>query len=109
VKSVTDESIEAALNFLRDSSKPLADWKSRAKYLEQERKSLKAAAFLEAEGGTVMERESKAYIDSAYHACLDRYKEAIYEFEILENQRKAAEQRIEVWRTLAANQRRGNI
>jgi len=109
MKSVTEESIEAALNFLRDSSGPLADWKSRAKYLEQKRKSLKAAAFIEADGANIPERESRAYINSAYLKCLDDYKEAIYEFEILENQRRAAELRIEVWRTLAANMRRGNI
>lgn len=109
MKTVTDESIESALNFLRDSSKALADWKARFKYLEQKRKTLKASAFLEAEGANVAERESAAYVDGEYLKCLDEYKEAVYEYEVLENQRRAAELRVEVWRTLAANQRRGNI
>lgn len=109
MKTITDESIESALNFLRDSSKSLADWKARFKYLEQKRKSLKAAAFLEADGANVAEREAKAYRDEDYLKCLDEYKEAVYEYEILENQRRAAELRIEVWRTVNANQRRGNI
>lgn len=109
MQSVNDKSIEDALNFLRDSSKPLADWKARAKFLEQKRKSLKASAFLEANGTNIAERESKAYTNSAYLQCLDDYKEAIYEYEILENRRKAAELRIEVWRTLAANSRRGHL
>ena len=109
MKSVDDDSIESALNFLRDSSKPLADWKSRAKYLEQKRKTLKAAAFLEADGANVAERESKAYCDTDYRNCLEEYREAVYEYEILENQRRAAELRIEVWRSLSASKRVGNI
>lgn len=109
MKTITDESIEQALNFLRDSAKPMADWKSRMKFLEQKRKTKKATAFLESEGANIAERESRAYTEADYLQCLEDYKEAVYEYEVLENQRRAAELRVEVWRTLAANQRRGNI
>ena len=109
MKTVNDESIEAALNFLRDTSKDVANAKAMAKYLEQKRKSLKAAAFLEAQGQNIAERESKAYRDDAYLQCIEDYKSAVYDFELLENQRRAAELRIEVWRTINANNRRGNI
>lgn len=109
MKSVNDESIERALNYLRDSSKLYADAKARMKFLEQKRKSLKAAAFIEAQGGNVAERESKAYMDTDYLACLDQYKQAVYDAELLAAERTAAELRIEVWRTLNANSRRGNI
>lgn len=108
MKSVNDSSIEAALNFLRDTSEPLADARARAKFLEQKRKTLKAEGFLDATGN-ISERESVAYTQPNYVKCLDEYKTAVYDAELLANQRLAAELRIEVWRTLNANQRRGNI
>lgn len=109
MQSVNDESIERALNYLRDSSKQYADAKARMKFLEQKRKSLKAAAFLEAQGSNVAERESKAYMDSEYLDCLNDYKQAVYDAELMSAERSAAELRIEVWRSLSANNRRGNI
>lgn len=109
METVNDTSIEAALNFLRDSSKPMAEARALAKYLEQKRKSLKAAAFLEAPSGPIAERESHAYTDSDYLQCLEDYRDAVYQSELLTNQMKAAELRIEVWRTLNANSRRGHL
>lgn len=109
MKSVNDDSIEAALNFLRDASKPMAEARARAKYLEQKRKSLKAAAFIEADAKTIADKEAHAYTDSEYLACLEEYKAAVYDSELLTNQMKAAELRIEVWRTLNANSRRGHV
>lgn len=109
MKSVTDDSIEAALNFIRDQSEPLAQARSRMKYLEQKRKSLKAAAFLEVDGGTIAEKEAKAYTDADYLQCVEDYKDAAYQAELLTNQIKGAELRIEVWRTLEASSRRGHL
>jgi len=109
MQSVTDSSIEAALNFIRDQSRPLADARALAKYLEQKRKSLKAAAYLESDGKTVSDKESAAYTDADYLQCLEDYKDAVYQAELLTNQMKAAELRIEVWRSLNANSRRGHL
>lgn len=109
MKSVTDDSIEAALNFIRDNSRPMADARSRAKFLEQKRKSLKAAAYLEADGKTIADRESAAYTDPEYLKCIEDYRQAVYDSELLTVQMRAAELRIEVWRTVNANNRRGNL
>lgn len=109
MQSVSDESIERALNFMRDSSKPLADAKARMKYLEQKRKTLKAVAFLDATGSNIAEREAKAYTAPEYRECLEEYRQAVYDAELLTNEFRAAELRIEVWRSLNANSRRGHV
>lgn len=109
MNTIDDESVEKALNFIRDRAEALADARARARFLEQKRKSLKAAAYLEADGKTINEKESVAYTDSEYLQCLDDYKQAVYDAELLATQMKAAELRIEVWRSLNARAGRGHL
>lgn len=107
--TISDKHIEKALDFLRDSSGEYARARAEVKYLEQYRKTMKATTFLECRGDTIAERESKAYAAPAYVELLDRYHEAVYKAEELAAKRLAAELKIEVWRTVNANKRAGNI
>lgn len=106
---ITEEQIEKALDFLRDSAHDFAEWRSRMKYLEQHRKSIKAAGFLEYTDGTVAEREAKAYDADQYREVCKEYEEAVYEYTLLEAQRAAAEAKIDMFRTISASNRKGNI
>lgn len=109
MKGAEDRSVEAALKYIATSAEDFARAKARVKYIEQFRKTLKARAYLEARGETVSEREAKAYTEPEYVACLESYKDAVYDHEILVAKRLRAELVIEVWRTLNANKRAANI
>lgn len=106
---VTDEEAQSAIDYLAESAKDYAFWKARMKYLELHRKSVRAAEYLAAKGNTIQENNSIAENSPEYRDALNEYKEAVYEYEMLNAYRNAAEARIEAWRTISASNRRGNI
>lgn len=105
---ITDDQIEAALNYIRDKAEDLADARAKAKFLDHKRKVIRASYFTEA-SGTVAERESFAETRDEYKQCIEEYREAVHQDVLISTRIKAAELKIEVWRTLNANNRRGNI
>ena len=106
---IKDNEIEAALNYLRDTAKPYAQWKGRMKYLESHRKSVRSAEVLRATGKTISENLHRGEASEAYREILKEYEESVYEYTLLDALRAAAEAKIEAWRTLSASYRRGNI
>ena len=107
---ITDEEVEKALNYLRDTAVDYAKWKSRARYLDKHRKSVRAAEFLAVEKSeTVGYKEAKAENSQAYKDILIEYEEAEREFTLLDSRRNAAAVKIDAWRTIAATNRQGNI
>lgn len=102
---MSDETLERALNFMRDKAKDLADAKANRVYLEQFRKSKKAILFQEAPGGTIADRENYAYSHPDYLALLEGLKEAVEVEELLKYQMRAAELKISVWQSEAALKR----
>jgi len=106
---VTDEMVEKAINYLRDSAEPYAKWKSRMRYLESHRKSIRAAEVLRATGKTISENAHRGEASEAYKEVLKEYEEAVYEFTLIDAMRNAAETKIDLYRTVSASLRRGNI
>ena len=106
---ISDQEIEKALNYLRDTSEAYAKWKGRMKYLESHRKSVRSAAVLRATGKTISENAHRGEASEEYKNILIEYEEAVYEFTLLDAMRHAAEAKIEAWRTLSASYRRGNV
>jgi len=100
--------VEKALLYLRDTDEEHAKAKARVKGLEQKRKTEKAIGYLKAEG-TIAERESIAYSLGDYVQCVQDYENAVYDEQILTNKRKRAELTIEVWRSVNASYKRGNV
>jgi hypothetical protein len=100
---MNDELLERALNFIRDKSKELAEAKANRVYLEQFRKSKKAMLFSESTEKTIQAKESYAYAHPEYLELLEGLKEAVYHEESLKFQMKAAELKVEVWRSKNAN------
>lgn len=106
--SESEINIFAALNFIRDKAPVYAKAKAERVYLEQYRKSKKALCMRDAElnghkSAVLQERE--AYADPDYIGLLEGLKAAVETEEKLRWLIVAAEARIEIWRTLSANQR----
>jgi hypothetical protein len=102
---ITDEQVEAALDYLRDSAKHAAVARAQAKTLE------KYLGVVEAQQKALHRSTSNAAAQDVaraspeYKAALDGWEEAVRrdgEFTML---REAASSRIEAWRTMCSNAR----
>lgn len=94
--------IEKALNYLRDIAADYAKHKAEAEFLREFRKSKKAILINEAERNglkTAQERESYAYAHKDYIQLLEGLRVAIEESEKYRILIKAAEAKIDVWRS----------
>lgn len=100
--------VEKALRYLAKTDEEHARAKALVKALEQSLKTTRGLIFLDAQG-TVAEREARSYGHDAYQAKLGEYKEAIYDYELLENKRTRAVLTIDLWRTVESSRRAGNI
>lgn len=101
----TDEQAGKALDFLHESEHPFAVAYARKEAMEQAVKIAKDSAFLGADG-TVAERQSIAGSSEEYRQAVENLESAYVELELIKAKRQRAMITIEVWRTLAANQRR---
>ena len=106
---ISDKDVESALEYLATSAKPYAEWKSRMKWFEHKRKAVKSTVSLRQKGKSQSENSTRAEASPDYAQVLDEYKESVYEFTLIESYRKAAELKIELYRTISASNRRGNI
>jgi len=103
-----DNDVELAVKYLASTDESHA--KARAEYnaLSELRKTVRAFCFEESKGG-VAERTMAAERHPDYVAHIDRIKQAEIEFHTMHNKRKRAEITVELYRTMAANSRKGNI
>jgi hypothetical protein len=108
---VSDESeinIFRALDFMRDNALALAKAKAERVYLEEFRKTQKALIMKLAEGDghkTTAAQEREAYASGEYCSLLGSLKMAVETEEKLRWLMVAAQARVEVWRSIGANQR----
>lgn len=105
---ITDEQLSEELEYLSGTDEEAANAKALVKALERKEKTVKAIGFLKAEG-TVASREHKAVSSVAWGEHIETYQNAVADSETLENKRNTAALVVEVWRSLQANRRRGNI
>ena len=97
--------IYKCLDYIRDHAKQYAQAKANRVYLEEYRKTLKARLMAEQIGDPVNAQERYAYAHSEYAELLEGLKVAIEQEENLRWKLIAAQAKIEVWRSLSANQR----
>ena len=109
ITGLTDNRIERALSYLKSTDASHAEARSQVDYLELKKKTIEAAAFLDAPEGTVAEKQAYVYTTQAYKDHCEEYKQAVLEYQRITNERNREIQVIEVWRTVNANQRKGNI
>ena len=96
------------LDYIRDNAKPYAQAKANRVYLEEYRKTLKAQLMQKAQQeGSVASatQERDAYAHPTYAEHLKALEVAVEAEETLRWRLIAAQARIEVWRSLGANQR----
>lgn len=96
-----------ALDFIRDQAPAYAKAKAERVYLEEYRKSKKAMLMKVAEKQypSAAAQEREAYADDEYVELLEGIRSAVEVEETLRWRIVAAQAKIEVWRSLGANQR----
>ena len=97
-----------ALDFIRDNSAAFAKAKAERIYLEEFRKTKKAILMRSAEeegAKSSATQERDAYAHPAYIVLLNALRDAVEEEERLRWLIIAAQAKVEVWRSLGANQR----
>ncbi len=93
------------LDYIRDHAPEYAQAKANRIYIEQYRKSQKALLINECNEKTAQARESYAYAHPEYIALLDNLKTAIELEERLKYMLIGAQAKVEIFRTLQANNR----
>lgn len=101
---ITDDEIHKAVAFLAENAHKCGELKAERVFAEEMRKSLKAILMSQATG-TLGEKERYAYSHQRYLDHLEGLKKAVQADEQNKALRAAAEMKIEVWRTQAANLR----
>jgi hypothetical protein len=105
---ITEQRLTQALKYLAETDEPAAKAKAYMLGLGGQEKTILATQFIGAEG-TVAFREATAMTSKEYADWASQYKGSVYDFEILRNKRSTEALIVEVWRSLNANQRRGNV
>jgi len=108
LEQLTENRIEEALIKLSSTDESHAAWAGQVKYLEEGLKQAKSHSFLLAEG-TVAEREAKALASPKYADAVLAWTEALKQFKKIDNERNHEMRVIEIWRSLQANRRMGQI
>lgn len=105
---ISESRVEKALTYLRETDESTAIAKSYMIGLDDQKKTLIASEFINSVG-TQGERMEKARASVNYKKHMEKYKDSVYEYEVLRNRRQTEILVIEVWRSMNANQRKGNI
>src|SRR5437899_1087800 len=101
---VSDDALEKALDYLRDTADSAAQRRADRLYLEDYSRVLKATVMAEHLAEPVNAQERYAYSDLRYRNHLEALKIAIFEDEKARFLREAAAVKIEVWRLIQANE-----
>lgn len=105
---ISETRLNKALKYLAETDEDAARAKALMISLEDQRKTVKALAFLKAQG-TVAEREANAYNSQEYRDHAEKLENAVADYEALRNKRATETIIIEVWRSLNAARRSGQI
>lgn len=105
---ISEDRLQKALIYLAETDEPSATARARVKALEQRRKTVKAIQYLSSTG-TQGDKEQKAYASQEYQDIVNEYENAVADAELYANKRSTKELIIEVWRSINAGRRKGNI
>src|SRR6266436_4307859 len=102
---ISDDDIDRALAFLRDTATEAAHATANRQHLENTKNVMKAMIMSEHLAEPVNAQERYAYGDLRYKNHLEGLKVAIFEDEKFSNLRTAAEAKIRAWQTMKATLR----
>jgi hypothetical protein len=101
---ITDEQAEAAGQWIYDNVQNIADAKAEKAKSEELLRVVKSEVMLRTEG-TQGHKEATAFASSDYREALDRYTESVRAESFFITKLKAADTKIELYRTSSANLR----
>lgn len=105
---ISSERLTKALEFIATTDEDAAELKTnveRQAYIVKKVKS----AIIEHEDGAMELRKAKAETSPETESAMDIYLEAYRNYAAMDNKRKTEYLVVEVWRSLNANRRQGNI
>lgn len=102
---ISENDVEKAVDFLRNSAQEAAEARAQVKYLAEFLKSKRAQIKVAQVGLSNAAAEDAALSDPAYLATLDGYKVAVERDAFHSFKREAAGALIEAWRTQCSNLR----
>lgn len=105
---ITDEKVEAAINYLGKTDEEHARAKAELTALKDLTKTVLAYEFLDAEGA-IEKRKAESYASPSYKGHIQKIEELEVNFQMLVNKRDRAKLTIELWRSFNANRRSGNV
>lgn len=103
---ISEQRVEQAVEYLRDTAKEYGQSKGRASYMEANLRRVKSLEMISHKGG-VGEREAVAYASEAYKAAMEQMQNAVADMETMRALRDAAEYTIEVWRSQSSARKQG--
>ena len=106
---IDEQAVENTLNWMLEKVGTLAKAIADRKYLEDFKKVKLAMLIQEAPAGTVSAREAWATSHEDYQDLLEGLRTAVEQEAELKHLFTIAEARIEVWRTIQANNRAGVV
>jgi len=106
--SITNERLSQSLQYLADTDEHAAELKADVERQEYMFKRSKALAFKLAEG-TVADRNATAETSADAGTAAEKWFAAIKDSETVRAKRQTAALIVEVWRSMNANRRTGNI
>jgi len=105
---ISDDRAELALRFLVDTDEKAAELKADMERSEYLWKRTREALFLHAEG-TIAERTAQAVQHPKAVEAHEAYAKAIHTYTYVANKRDTERIVLDVFRTLCANRRQGNV
>ena len=105
MKQITEEMIDKALEYLRETAGDAAKARAERLYLEEFKKSKKALLMTKYPELPVNAQERESLADDEYLNLLDAWRDAVEQDEFFRYKREAAGAIIEAWRTQQANLR----
>jgi hypothetical protein len=105
---ISNDRLQKALEYLATTDEPCAKAKAYLTGLDETTKTVKATEFLKA-SGTNGERDATAFASANYREHIEKLEEATYSYELVRNKRLTEALIIEVWRSINANRRNGNL
>jgi len=104
---ITDDMLEAAIQYLATSSETIAASRANRLRAEHKRKRVRASLILQANERSATLREAWAEAHELYAEACDNEAKAVEHDEFHRNERNKADVIIEAWRTENANHRAG--
>jgi hypothetical protein len=103
---VSEESVEAAVDYLRDTAVQYGQARGRERYCEANLRRVKALQMID-KAGSLGDREAQAYASPEYLQAMEDEQNAVAESETIRAYREAAKYKIEVWRSQYSGQKQG--